>query len=49
MEPLQDTSIQEWNKLYNRFQSLVNKLENSITKDPELVLLDNADLLQCSK
>ncbi|HLW07761.1 MAG TPA: helix-turn-helix domain-containing protein [Marinilabiliaceae bacterium] len=49
MEPLQDTSIQEWNKLYNRFQSLVNKLENSITKDPELVLLDNADLLQLFK
>lgn len=49
MEPLQDTSIQEWNKLYARFQSLVNKLENNIVQEPELVLLDNADLLQLFK
>ncbi|MCX7550888.1 helix-turn-helix domain-containing protein [Xanthomarina sp. F2636L] len=49
MEPFQDISIQEWNKLFERFQSLVNKLENNITQDPELILLDNADLLQLFK
>ncbi|WP_271393555.1 helix-turn-helix domain-containing protein [Aequorivita sinensis] len=49
MEPLQNISIQEWNRLYGRFQSLVNKLENNLTQDPELILLDNADLLQLFK
>ncbi|WP_418509770.1 helix-turn-helix domain-containing protein [Corallibacter sp.] len=49
MKPLKNISIQEWNKLFERFQSLVNKLENNITQDPELILLDNADLLQLFK
>lgn len=49
MEPLKNISIQEWNKLYERFNQLVSKLENTMTQDPELILLDNADLLQLFK
>lgn len=49
MEPLKNISIQEWNKLYERFNQLVSKLENTRTQDPELILLDNADLLQLFK
>src|SRR5690554_3003308 len=49
MDPLKDISINEWNKLYQRFQSLVNKLENNMSQDPEFIILDNADLLQLFK
>lgn len=49
MEPFKDTTINEWKKLLERFQTLLNTLEKRIPQDPELVLLDNADLLQLFK
>ena len=49
MEPFKDTTINEWKKLLERFETLLNTLEKRIPQDPELVLLDNADLLQLFK
>ena len=49
MEPFKDTTINEWKKLLERFETLLNTLEKRIPQDPDLVLLDNADLLQLFK
>lgn len=49
MDPFKDTNINEWKKLLERFETLLNNLENKFSKDPDLVLLDNADLLQLFK
>ncbi|PWK19630.1 helix-turn-helix domain-containing protein [Xanthomarina spongicola] len=49
MEPFKDTTINEWKKLLERFETLLNTLEKRIPQDPDLILLDNADLLQLFK
>ncbi len=49
MTPFKDITINEWKMLLERFETLLNTLENRILQDPELVLLDNADLLQLFK
>lgn len=49
MDPFKDTNINEWKKLLERFETLLNNLENKFSKDQDLVLLDNADLLQLFK
>ncbi|WP_157209203.1 helix-turn-helix domain-containing protein [Mariniflexile maritimum] len=49
MKSFKDTTINEWKKLLERFETLLNTLEKRIPQDPELILLDNADLLQLFK